>query len=368
MIDFFKLATPGVQGLQPYQPGKPLEELEREYGITNAIKLASNENPIGPSPRALEMVQASLKNLARYPDGNCCLLKTALAKKHGVDMNTLTLGNGSNDVLDLIARTFVTPAHSIIFSEYAFAIYPLVTQAISAKAIVIPATNWGHDLTAMQAAIRDDTRLIFIANPNNPTGTYVDKIRLKTFLDAVPEQVLVVLDEAYYEYAIAENPDYPDSLDWLTDYSNLITTRTFSKAYGLAGLRVGYSISHPDIAHLLNRLRQPFNVNNLAILAATAALDDNEHLEKSIALNRQGMQQLTQAFEAMKLDFIPSLGNFVSVNVGDGAKVYELLLRQGVITRPIGGYNMPQHLRVTIGTAAENERFIKALGEVLNHI
>ncbi|MDM8560013.1 histidinol-phosphate transaminase [Candidatus Parabeggiatoa sp. HSG14] len=365
--DFFQLATLGVQGLQPYQPGKPIEELEREYGIKNVIKLASNENPLGISPRVFEAVQANLKDIARYPDGNGFALKKALAQKHSVEMDMITLGNGSNDVLELIARAFVTPEHSVVFSEHAFAVYPLVTQAISAKAIVTPAKNWGHDLTAMQAAICEDTRLIFIANPNNPTGTWVDRTSLKAFLNVVPKDVIVVIDEAYYEYAI-ENPDYPDSLEWLSDYPNLVTVRTFSKAYGLAGLRVGYSISHPDVANLLNRVRQPFNVNNIALIAATTALTDNEYLEKSIALNREGMQQLTQVFDEMKLQYIDSVCNFVSVEVGDGAAVYESLLCEGIIVRPIGGgYKMPQHLRVSIGTKAENEQFIKALRKVLNH-
>ncbi len=364
-MNFLKLATLGVQGLQPYQPGKPIEELEREYGIKNAIKLASNENTLRHSPRFLEAVQASLTNMSRYPDSNGFDLKKALAQKHCVDMNMITLGNGSNDVLELIARAFVTSAHSVIFSQYAFIVYPIVTQAIGARAIVTAARDWGHDLMAMQAAIADDTRLIFIANPNNPTGTWVDRSRLKTFLDAVPESVIVVVDEAYFEYACLHS-DYPNSLEWLTDYPNLIVTRTFSKAYGLAGLRVGYSVSHPDIANLLNRVRQPFNVNSVALVAATTALEESEYLEKSVALNRAGMRQLTQAFNEMKLDFIESLGNFVSVNVGDGAKVYEGLLHQGIITRPIGsGYGMTQHLRISIGTAAENAAFIEALGKVL---
>lgn len=359
--DFFHLATPGVQGLHPYQPGKPIEELEREYGIKNVIKLASNENPLSPSPLVLEAVSANLKDIARYPDGNGFALKQALAQKHGVDMDTITLGNGSNDVLELITRAFVTPAHSVIFSEHAFAVYPLVTQAVGARAIVTPAKNWGNDLTAMLAAIVDDTRLIFIANPNNPTGTWVEKTSLKAFLDAVPEQVLVVVDEAYFEYA-SENPEFPNSLEWLADYPNLIVTRTFSKAYGLAGLRVGYSISHPDVANLLNRVRQPFNVNSIALAAATAALDDGEYLKKSVALNRAGMEQFTQAFDNMGLSYIPSLGNFISVAVGDGAKIYELLLHKGIITRPIGGaYGMPQHLRISIGLLEENEAFIQGI-------
>jgi histidinol-phosphate aminotransferase len=367
--DFFQLAAPGVQGLQPYQPGKPIEELEREYGIKNIIKLASNENPLGPSQRVLEAIKASLTNITRYPDGNGFTLKKALAQKHGVEIDRITLGNGSNDVLELIARAFITTTHSVIFSDHAFAVYWLVTQAIGAKAIVTPAKNWGHDLTKMQAAIRDDTRLVFIANPNNPTGTWVDKTHFKAFLEAVPSNVIVVVDEAYYEYVIEDIdcPDYPDSLAWLSDYPNLVTVRTFSKAYGLAGLRVGYSISHPSVANLLNRVRQPFNVNSVALIAATTALADNEYLEKSIALNREGMQQLTQAFEEMKLQYIDSACNFISVDVGDGANVYESLLREGVIVRPIGfGYKMPQHLRVSIGTKTENEQFIKALHKVLN--
>ncbi len=362
MNNFIELAAPGVQGLQPYQPGKPIEELEREYGIKNAIKLASNENPLGTSPLVLEAVQTHLKDIARYPDGNGFTLKKALAQKHGVDMDMITLGNGSNDVLELIARAFVTPAQAVIFSEHAFAVYPLVTQAIGATAIITPAKNWGHDLTAMQMAINEKTRLIFIANPNNPTGTWLDKSNLKAFLDVVPPPVLVVVDEAYFEYA-TENSNYPNSLEWLPNYPNLIVTRTFSKAYGLAGLRVGYSISHPDVANLLNRVRQPFNVNSIALAAATAALEDTEYLNKSLALNRAGLQQLTKAFEKMGLAYIPSLGNFLAVEVGAGT--YENLLRKGVIVRPIGGgYGMPQHLRVTVGLPEENEAFIRALGKI----
>ena len=359
MSNIFELATPGVQGLQPYQPGKPIEELEREYGIKNAIKLASNENPLGINPAVVH----SLQDINRYPDGNGFVLKKALAHKHGVNMDMITLGNGSNDILELIARAFVSSTHSIIFSEHAFAVYPIVTQAIGATAIVTPAKNWGHDLNAMKAAINDNTRLIFIANPNNPTGTWVDKATLKEFLETVP--VLVVVDEAYFEYAI-ENPDYPNSLNWITDYPNLIVTRTFSKAYGLAGLRVGYSISHPDVANILNRVRQPFNVNSIALAVATASLNETEYLSKSIALNRAGLQQLMTAFEKMGLSYIPSLGNFLAVDVKDGAKIYEALLREGVIVRPIGGgYGMPRHLRVTVGLPSENDAFLQALRKVL---
>jgi len=361
-MNFSKLATLGVQGLQEaYQPGKPIEELAREYGIKKIIKLASNENPLPTSPLVLEAI-TSLKNIARYPDGNGFILKQALAAKHGVDNNMITLGNGSNELLEIITRAFVTPADSVIFSQHAFVVYPLVTQAVGAKAIITPAKNWGHDLSAMQAALTEDTKLIFIANPNNPTGTWINQTQLKSFLDAVPERILIVVDEAYFEYA-SENPDYPNSLKWLADYPNLIVTRTFSKCYGLAGLRVGYSISNPEIADILNRVRQPFNVNSIALAAATAALNDTNYLKKSVAINQDGMQQLTQAFEQMGLSYIPSQGNFIAVDVEDGAATYEKLLSQGIIVRPIGGiYQMPRHLRVSIGLASENDAFIQAMG------
>lgn len=361
--DFLKLATTGVYGLQPYQPGKPLSELAREYGIYDAVKLASNENPLGPSPLAIAAIHNNLHDIARYPDGNGFELKQALATKYGIAQNMITLGNGSNDILELIARAYVTPAHTVIFSEHAFAVYPLVTQAIGASARVTPAKNWGYDLTAIQAAICEHTRLIFIANPNNPTGTWVNNAELQAFLKAVPENVLVVLDEAYCEYV--DHPGYPNGLEWQAQYPNVIVTRTFSKAYGLAGLRVGYAISHPDIANILNRVRQPFNVNSLALVAATAAMADSAYLQEVKAANQKGMQQLTSAFTAMKLAFIPSVANFVTVAVGDGAKVYELLLRQGMITRPVGNYGLPHHLRITVGLPEENERLIRALHQQL---
>ena len=364
--DVLKLATPAIQGLHPYQPGKPIEELEREYGINKVIKLASNENPLGPSPIVLETIQNSLKDISRYPDSNGFILKKALAQRYGIEIEMITLGNGSNDVLELIARAFVTSHQSVVFSEYAFAVYPLVTQAIGAQAIVTPAKNWGHDLEAMQAAIREDTRLVFIANPNNPTGTWLGHNSLKNFLEMAPETVLVIIDEAYFEYAV-ENPVYPNSLEWLAFHPNLIITRTFSKAYGLAGLRVGYSISHPEITNLINRVRQPFNVNSLALSAATAALRDNQYIEKSVAFNFAGMQKLIQAFDEMKLPYIDSACNFVSVDVGRPAgEIYEKLLREGVIVRPVGNYGMPQHLRVSIGTETENQRFINTLEKILN--
>jgi histidinol-phosphate aminotransferase len=363
--DFFQLATTGVQGLQPYQPGKPIAELEREYGVTNAIKLASNENPLGASPLVLQEIYRHLNNLARYPDGNGFILKHAIAQKHHVDMNRVTLGNGSNDLLELVTRAFVTPAHSVVYSQHAFAVYPIVTQAVGAKHLVVPAKDWGHDLVAMQAAVREDTRLIFIANPNNPTGTWLEAEPLQQFLDAIPANVLVLMDEAYFDYV--DKPNYPDGSLWLEKYPNLMVTRTFSKAYGLAALRVGYSLAHPDVTNILNRVRQPFNVNHLGLIAAAMALTDTDHVLQSVTLNRWGMQQMTQAFRQMELEYIESAGNFICVDVGEGAKIYQALLYEGVIVRPVGGgYEMPQHLRITIGTEEENFRCLQALKKVLN--
>ena len=365
--DLFSLATTGVQALSPYQPGKPIEELEREYGVTDIIKLASNENPLGPGDKVIAALKEELPELARYPDGNGFALKQALAHKHAIKAEQITLGNGSNDILEILTRAFVSPEHEIIFSQHAFAVYPIVTQAVGAKAVVVPAVDYGHDLEGMQQAITDKTRLIFIANPNNPTGTWLAKDALQHFIEQVPSHVLVVVDEAYFEFASEAEATYPDSSQWVDTYPNLVVSRTFSKAYGLAGLRVGYSISHPHIADILNRVRQPFNVNSLALKAAEVALADTQHLQSGIQLNAKGMQQLVAAFTAMELDYIPSVGNFICVNVGDKAKqVYDDLLYQGVIVRPVANYEMPEYLRVTIGTADENTRFIEALKKVLN--
>ena len=368
-MDIYSLATPGVQSLKPYQPGKPLTELEREYGIREAVKLASNENPLGPSPMALEIIRTQLPDLARYPDGNGFALKQALASKHGVQAAQITLGNGSNDILELLARAFVTPENEVIFSQHAFAVYPIVTQAVGAKAVVTPARDWGYDLEAMAAAVNDKTRLVFIANPNNPTGTWLTRQQLQAFLLQVPSHVVVVLDEAYFEYA--SDPaigasDYPNGMQWLKTCPNLVVTRTFSKAYGLAGLRVGYSVSQVAIADLLNRVRQPFNVNSLALAAAEAALQDQVHLEKGLACNVQGLQQYVQAFKELGLEYIPSIANFICVKVGDAARVYDQLLRLGVIVRPVANYAMPEYLRITVGTAEENQRCISALQQVLS--
>jgi histidinol-phosphate aminotransferase len=369
MLNFCDLAVPGVRELKPYQPGKPIEELQREYGLQEVIKLASNENPLGPSRKALAAIEQGLAELARYPDGNGFILKQALSDKCAVELSQVTLGNGSNDILELVARTFVQPGQEVIFSQHAFAVYPIATQAVGGKAIIVPAKAWGNDLDAMLKAISENTRVIFIANPNNPTGTWIQQPALQLFLDRVPKHVVVVLDEAYFEYAIhpaMHADDYPDGMQLLDRYPNLIVARTFSKAYGLAGLRVGYAISQAVIADLLNRVRQPFNVNTLALLAATAALSDELHLENSANLNAIGMQHLISAFREMGLSYIPSVGNFISVDVARPAQtIYLALLKHGVIVRPIANYEMPNHLRITIGTEKENNIFLSALRKVL---
>ncbi len=363
-LDPSVLAVAGVRRLRPYQPGKPIEELQREYGLREAIKLASNENPGGPSPRALEAVRRAAVDVTRYPDGNGFGLKRALGAHLGVDASQITLGNGSNDVLELVARTFAAPGEEIVFSEHAFAVYPLAAQAIGAIGLAVKAREWGHDLEAMRAAVSEKTRVAFIANPNNPTGTWVGAAALRAFLDAVPETLIVVVDEAYFEYV--EESDYPNCIAWLTEYANLVVTRTFSKAHGLAGLRVGYAVSSPQIADLLNRVRQPFNVNSLAQAAAIAALEDTGYVESSRAQNRDERLRLCRGFDELGLGYVPSVANFVAVDVArPAAAVYEALLRLGVIVRPVANYGMDRHLRITVGLPGENERALEALAAAL---
>lgn len=363
----FNLAVQGVQKLIPYTPGKPVEELERELGISGIVKLASNENPLGPGATALAAIKQSFSELSRYPDGNGYSLKQVLAKKHNVLVEQITLGNGSNEILELLARTFLTPDLEVVFSQHAFAVYPLVTQAVGAQAKIAPAIDYGHDLKAMLDLVNDKTRLVFIANPNNPTGTWLEAEALEQFIQALPETAICVLDEAYFEFL--DSKQRTESIEWLDKYSNLIITRTFSKAYGLAGLRIGYSLSSVDIADLLNRVRQPFNNNALALAAAEAALADEEYLLSTIALNNQGMEQLTAAFSELGLSWIPSAGNFVAVDLKrDGLAVYQSLLEQGVIVRPVTNYEMPTFLRISIGTQEENQCFIDALKKILSHV
>ena len=381
--NIYQLAVPGVQKLVPYKPGKPIEELERELGLDRIIKLASNENPLGPGKKALEAIHSALPDLALYPDGSGFRLKAALAEKFAVNPDQITLGNGSNEILELVARAFLTPSFDAVFSQHAFAVYPIVTQAVGARCVKVPAINYGHDLQAMLQSITENTRVVFIANPNNPTGTLLANADLQQFLNALPETVICVLDEAYFEFveslaghgpeqdggSSANHGESVDTVSWLDKYPNLIITRTFSKAYGLAGLRIGYSISSPQIADILNRVRQPFNNNLLALAAAEAALEDTDHLHNTVSNNAQGMQQLTVGFKKLGLKWVPSAANFVLVDLQQpGLPVYQALLHKGVIVRPVDNYELPNHLRVSIGTSEENLQFLQALSVTLTHV
>lgn len=367
--DMVDLAAPGVQKLHPYLPGKPMSELEREYGVTDIIKLASNENPLGTSPKAVQAMQGEIQHLALYPDANGYSLKQRLAAKHDVDAACITLGNGSNDVLVLLAEAFLTAETEAVYSQYCFAVYPIAVQAVGAIAKVANANPaghtmpLGHDLSAMADLVSDKTRLVFIANPNNPTGTWLDRSALKAFIASMPEDVLVIVDEAYQEYT--ENEARTDASLWLNEFPNLVVTRTFSKAYGLAGARIGYALSSPEVADLLNRVRQPFNVNSLALAAAEAALDDLAFLDETRRINNLGLKQLSAGLEGLGLDVVPSAGNFLLVDMGRPAMpVYEQLLRQGIIVRPVGNYGLPNHLRITVGTEEQNEQLLRILSDV----
>jgi histidinol-phosphate aminotransferase len=366
MMDLCELSPSYVRSIAPYQPGKPISELAREMGLDerSIVKLASNENPRGIGPRTRAAIEAALGEIARYPDGNGFELKQALAKRYGVDIASIVLGNGSNDVLELVALAFLGPGRAAVYSQHCFAVYPLATQARGARSIVVPARNYGHDLEAMAKAIDDETYVAWIANPNNPTGTFARHEEVEAFLKRVPERVLVVMDEAYNEYLTPELRS--DTVKLLKRHPNLVITRTFSKAYGLAGLRVGYALAHPSVADVMNRVRQPFNVNSMALAAAVAALDDMEFVARSYALNLQGLRRLEEGARALGLRYIPSHGNFITVQVGKAQEIYKRLLRRGVIVRPVGGgYGLPEHLRVTVGTAEENERFLGALAAAL---
>ena len=352
-----------VRAISPYLPGKPITQLAREMGIPveRIVKLASNENPLGMSPKAKAAMEIAIATLERYPDD--FELKSAVASHNGLGTERVVLGNGSNDVLDLIARVFLIAGRSAIYSQHAFAVYPLASLSAGAELIAVPAKDFGHDLDAMRRAIRPDTRLIWIANPNNPTGTFRPYAELKAFMQAVPSDVVVVLDEAYNEYI--PPAERVDTTAWLAEFPNLVITRTFSKIYGLAGLRIGYALAAAEIADLMNRVRQPFNCNNLALAAATAALDDHEFVARSYALNRAGMEQILEGFKRFGFSHIPSCGNFLTFKVGDAGMLNQKLLKQGVIVRPLGGYGMAEWLRVTIGTEAENQRFLDAIDKAL---
>lgn len=353
-----------VKDLTPYVPGKPIEELERELGIRDAIKIASNENPIGPSPLALRAVSEALSKINRYPDGDAFYLKHKLAERLGVRPENLIFGNGSNEVIEIVARTFMKPGDEAVMGEFAFIVFPIVTQAVGGKAIISPMPRLTHDLRDMLSRITPRTRAVFIANPNNPTGTMVKRGELEWFLERVPEDIIVLVDEAYFDYV--DDPDYPNSLDYHNIGKSIVTVRTFSKIYGLAGLRLGFGVSSEEIISYMNRVREPFNVNSLAQVGALAALDDREHVRMSKEINGKGLRYLTEELKRIDLPFTPSFTNFILVDLGsDPIPVYNALLREGVIVRPMGGYGLKTHLRVTVGLPEENERFIRAIRRVL---
>ena len=360
------LAPDYIRAIAPYQGGKPISELAREMGLNEAdiVKLASNENPLGISPKAQMAIDEAVHDIARYPDGNSFKLRKSVSEKFGVAYNQIVFGNGSNDILELAARAFLQVGCEAIYSQHAFAVYPLVTQAVGATGVVVPAQNYAHDLDGFLKAITPKTKLIFIANPNNPTGTLISKKVLKDFLKQVPSNILVVLDEAYDEYLNAKSKS--EAVSWLNEFENLIISRTFSKAYGLAGLRIGFGLMHPSVADLLNRVRQPFNVNSIAQAAAVASLADEDFVARSYAANQAGMVQMTQGLSKLGLEYIPSHANFVSFKVVNAAQINQQLLQNGVIVRPIANYEMPEYLRVSIGLFSENDRFLTVLETILN--
>ena len=363
-FDIDRLSHQGIKQILPYVPGKPIEEVAREFGLTHVLKMASNENPLGCSEQVVQVIKELAGQVFLYPDGDCFTLKQALSRFYGVAKDQLAIANGSNEILELIPRIFAGPGQEIIYSQYAFAIYPLVAQAVGATRVEVSAQSWGHDLKAMLAAITPRTRVIFIANPNNPTGTWLTQSELISFLEQIPEHVVVVLDEAYFEYA-QDTTDYPNGFELINRCKQLVVTRTFSKVYGLAGLRVGYALGDAKIIDLINRVRQPFNINLLAQHAAVAALNDPQHVRNSIHMNTLGLRQLTDAFERMGLEYIPSIGNFISVRVGEAAHLYKELLKKGIIVRPMASYQMSEFLRISIGREQENELLINTLKSLM---
>ena len=351
---------PSIDTIQPYQGGKPIEEVRRELGITDITKLASNENSLGPSPLAMQAISESVTQVHLYPDGNAYYLKEDLAEYLEISAEHLILGNGSNDVLQLVAEAYIAPGDEVIYAAGAFVVYSLVTKLCSATAVVVPMVAHTHDLSAMAAAITDKTKVIFVANPNNPTGTMVTVDETAAFMERVPDDVLVVFDEAYYEYV--DRSDYPQTLRYVLGGRNFIITRTFSKIYGLAGLRVGYGIAPPPLIETLNRVRQPFNCSLVGQAAARAALKDTAHVTRSREENSIGKVFLYNAFDDMGFRYVETEGNFIMLHLEQsGTDIADALLKQGVIVRPIGGYGYPNAVRVTIGTQPENKRFITAL-------
>jgi histidinol-phosphate aminotransferase len=364
-----QLAKSWVAGLGIYEPGRPIEEVARELGFASAadiIKLASNENALGPSPKAVQAMRKAARQMHLYPDGGAFYLVQALAKKLQVDPGQIIVGCGSNELLEFVGHVFLDANSTIVMADRAFVVYKLIAAMFQAKTITVPMVDYTHDLDAMLAAIRPDTRLVFIANPNNPTGTMVSGAAIDAFMRKVPEHVVVVFDEAYVELLPVDQQ--PDVLKYVRQGRNVIVMRTFSKTYGLAGLRIGYGIAPAECIQLMHRIRQPFNSTAMAQIAAVAALDDDAYVEKTRAMMRDGLAQLQGAFEKMGLAYVPSAANFVLVRVGQGRKVFEALQRAGVIVRPMDPYGLPEHIRITVGTAAENRRCLRALKMVLKQM
>jgi len=363
-----KLDIPAnIASLVPYPPGKPIEELEREYGISGSIKLASNENALGPSPKAMAAIRAALDKLHRYPDGSCYYLSNRLAEKLGVSSSQLVFGNGSNEIIELLVSTFLSPGQEVITSHPTFLVYQKMVQAQGGINTVIPLRNMVHDLDAIAAAISSNTRIIFLDNPNNPTGTIFSAEQFETFLRKVPDSVIVVLDEAYLDFVKPELQI--DARRYLDGNKAVVALRTFSKAYGLAGLRIGYGLMHEEIAGYVHRVRQPFNVNQLAQIGTLAALDDEDHYRRTLAMTWEGMQWLSSRVEKLGCRPYPSHTNFFLIDVGlDAGKVYQNMLTRGVIVRAMGAYGYPTFIRITVGIEAENQRFITALGQTLEEL
>lgn len=356
-----------VEELIPYVPGKPVEELERELGVKNAVKMASNENPLGPSPKAVQAATESVSGMNRYPDGGCFYLKARLSEHLGCSPDNLMIGNGSNEVIEIIARTYMNHRHEAIFGNHAFIVYPLVTKAVGADAVISPMPGLKNDLEDIASRVTSRTKMIFLANPNNPTGTIFKKEEFENFLKNVHKEVIIVVDEAYFEYV--EDDDYPNTLEYHDQRESLITVRTFSKIYGLAGMRVGYAVASKNIISYLNRVREPFNVSSLAQSAAMAAIDDHEHVERSKVINSDGLYYLSSELDNMGISYTPSSANFLLLDMKrDPGPFYEALLKKGVIVRPVGGYGLKTHLRVSVGLDSENKRFINAFGDVIDEI
>ena len=359
-MDIKKLVNKGIDDLSPYEPGKPIEDLERELGIENAIKLASNENPMGPSPKIFDSIEDVLKETHRYPDGNATRLKSTIARKFNVTDNQVTIGNGSNDIIEFVARIFLSRNDSAIYSEHAFAVYPLVVKAVGAKGIEVPAKNFSHDLDLMLESIEESTKLIFIANPNNPTGSFIEYDELIEFLKKVPEHIIVLLDQAYFDYSSFETKDM--EFDDLSKFPNLIMSRSFSKAYGLAGFRVGFCVSSKEIADYLNRVRQPFNANSLALFAAEKALEDQDFIDKCLQLNLEQKELLYKELDSLGYECLPSRANFISFDCKqDSSEAFNKLLMEGVIVRSLAVYKMPNYLRVSVGLPEENLSFLEKI-------